>query len=282
MYKLFSLVLIFISVNVYAQTTIKGIIKNQDNEPIPYCSIGMKNATIGTISDENGNYKLSIPDSLNNEIVFSALGHTEKRQYKNELIKNGNIILDYHSTALKAVVISHKKMKEKLIGQKSRPMLTFSKMFNQNVPTIEQGNIFDIDPKTRLKSYSFYIIPSSKYQQITLKLNIYGVENNIPSNTLLNQNIIYTITTTGWQKIDLSQYNLVFNNLKQIAITLQLVDYKPLDHVDFVFGVSAKKSLSKNLLFRYQSQGTWEKNDGVFITNLEVAYLKTNESNEQQ
>lgn len=276
MYKLFFLALLCVSVNAYSQTTIKGIVKNSDNEPIPYCSIGMKNTTIGTISDENGNYKFTIPDSLNHEIVFSAIGYTEKKRSKDELAKKGNIILDYHSNVLETVVINAKKMKEKLIGQKSKPMLTFSRMFKQNMPSIEQGNIFDIEQKTRLKSYNFYIIPSSRYQQITLKLNIYSVENNIPDKVLLNQNIIYETTTTGWQKIDLSQYNLAFNDLKQIAVTLQLVNYRPLDNIDFVFGVSAKKSLSKNLLFRHQSQENWEKNDGVFITNLEVAYSKDN------
>lgn len=70
---------------------------------------------------------------------------------------------------------------------------------------------------------------------------------------------------TGWQLVDLTAYHLIFNNLKQIAVTLQLVDYKPLEGVDFVFGISAKKSISDDLLFRYQNQGKWEKSKGVFI-----------------
>ena len=54
-----------------------------------------------------------------------------------------------------------------------------------------------------------------------------------------------------------------------------MVDYKPLNDTDFVFGISAKKSLSKNLIFRYHSQSKWEKSDGTFLTNLTVGYDKT-------
>lgn len=280
MYKYFYFVFLLATAKSFSQTTISGIIKNIDNEPIPYCSIGIKNSEVGAISDQNGNYKIIIPDNINDEVIFSAAGYTEKSQNKNDLVNNNNIVLDYHSITLEELVIDYKKMKEKVIGQKSRPMLTFSKMFDQNLPTVEQGTIFDIYQMTKLKSYSFYIIPSSKFQQITLKLNIYNVENNIPNKTLLDENITYKTTTTGWQKIDLSEYGLIFNNLSQIAVSLQLVDFKPLENTDFVFGISAKKSISKNLLFRYQSQGIWEKSDGVFIANLDIAYLKNNSEEE--
>lgn len=275
MHKYFYLTIILITINIYSQTTISGVIKNQDNEPLPYCSIGIKDSELGTISDENGNYEITIPESIDNEIIFSAIGYFDQIQNKNDLKANSNIILEYNSTILATAVINNNKMKEKIIGQKSKPMLTFSKMFDQNLPTIEQGNIFTIYQKTKLKSYNFHIIPSSKYEEITLKVNIYSVKNNLPGKVILDENIIYKTTTTGWQKIDLSQYGLVFNDLSQIAVTLQLVDYKTLENNDFVFGVSAKNSLSKNLLFRYQSQGNWTMNEGVFIANLEIAYLKT-------
>ena len=184
------------------------------------------------------------------------------------------MILHEKSINLNEVLVKTEQMKDKIIGQKTRPMLTFSKMFNENVPTIEQGNIFDIYPKTKLNAYNFYIIPSSKFEEITLKINIYSVKNGLPSESLLDENIIYKTTTTAWQKIDLTPYKFRFKNVEQIAVTVQLVDYKKLENQDFVFGVSAKKSTAKDLLFRYQSQGNWEASAGVFISNLEVSYSK--------
>ena len=276
MYKFGCITLLsLLSINAHAQSVITGNVKNQDNKVIPYCSIGIKDSKTGTITDGNGNYKLEIPDEVKNkEIIFAAAGYSDRNISADDLKTNSNIVMDYKVTTIEAVVMGAKKLKEKTIGQKSRPFLTFSKMFDQNVPTIEQGNIFAVYQKTRPVSYNFYIIPSSKFEQITMKLNIYSVKNNEPDRSLLQENIIYKTSTTGWQKIDLSEYKLSFNNLDKIAVTLQLVDHKALPDIDFVFGISAKKSLSKNLLFRYQSQGNWEASEGSFITNLDIRYDK--------
>ena len=266
---------LIIGLSIHAQIQLKGNVKDSNNLAIPYCSIGMKNSEIGAITDENGNFSIEIPENnTQNEIVFEAAGYDEKILSVKDLQQNSTIILHEKSINLNEVLVKTEQMKDKIIGQKTRPMLTFSKMFNENVPTIEQGNIFDIYPKTRLNAYNFYIIPSSKFEEITLKINIYSVKNGLPSESLLDENIIYKTTTTAWQKIDLSPYKFRFKNVEQIAVTVQLVDYKKLENQDFVFGVSAKKSTAKDLLFRYQSQGNWEASAGVFISNLEVLYSK--------
>ncbi|PPZ92800.1 oxidoreductase [Cloacibacterium normanense] len=262
---------IFIS----SQITIRGVVKNEENKNFSYCAIGIKDTKIGAITNENGYYKITIPDEFQNKsIVFKAEGYLEKNLNLAELKSNPNVYLEYKISNIQGVILTAKKLKEKTLGEKSRPFLTFSKMFDRNVPTIEQGNIFDIYKKTKLKSFSFHIIPSSKYEQIILKLNIYNVKNSIPYQSILDENIIYKTSSKGWQKIDLSKYKLLFNNLDKIAITLQLVDYIPLKDTDFVFGISAKKKLSKNLMFRFQSQSQWEESDGSFLTNLEIGYDK--------
>ena len=266
-------ILLFTGSAIWAQTTINGTVRDHNNSPIPYCSMGIKNSRTASLADQNGVYKLIIPDSLlEKEIIFSSVGYVEKSVSIGKLKVSGEVILDEKVAILNQVVISGTKLKEKIIGQQKRPMLTFSKMFDKNMPSIEQGNIFELFTQTRLKSYRFFIIPSSKFKQITLRLNIYKVNGNIPSEPLLQENILFSTSTTGWQRIDLSGHKLSYNNLDKIAITLQLVAHSALGDTAFVFGLSAKKSLSKNLLFRYQSQGNWEANEGTFISNLEVAY----------
>lgn len=271
----FRLAFVFLFAPIYlqAQTIVQGTVKDQENNPIPYCSIGIKDSRTGSLTNEKGQYKLVMPDSLkNNTIIFSALGYIEKTVSLAEIQKNSNVVLSEKVSMLKEVSISSTKLKEKIIGQESRPFLTFSRMFDQNTPTIEQGNSFQLFAETRLNSYHFYIMPSSRYKQITLKLNIYKLKNNVPEESLLAENVLFKTTTTGWQNIDLSPYALHFKDLDKIAITLQLVDQQPLPDTDFVFGLSAKKSISKNLLFRYQSQSNWERSEGTFISNLQVSY----------
>lgn len=265
---------------VKSQTIIQGVIKNEENKTLSYCAIGIKDTNVGAITDEKGFYKINIPNEFQNKnVIIKAEGYLEQTFNFLELKENPNVILKFKTEHIKEVFLTAKKLKEKTIGQKSRPIITFSKMFDKNVPTIEQGNIFEIYKKTKLNYFSFHIIPSSKFEQITLKLNIYSVKNSLPDRSILNENIIFKTSSTGWQIIDLSKYKLIFNNLDKIAITLQLVDYHLINDADFVFGISAKKSLSENLIFKYQSQSQWKKSEGTFLTNINVGYDKKGKTN---
>ena len=271
----FFLIIATICTLLQAQIQLKGNVKDTNNLAIPYCSIGIKDTEIGAITDENGHFSIEIPENLaKSQLIFDAAGYDEKSISVKEIQQNSFVFLNEKVVSLTEVIVKTEKMKEKIVGQKNRPMLTFSKMFKENAPTVEQGNIFEIYPKTKLNTYNFHIIPSSKYDEITLKVNIYAVKNGLPTESLLEENIIYKTSTTGWQKIDLTPYKFRFKNVDKIAVTLQLIDYKKPENEEFVFGVSAKKSLAKDLLFRFQSQGNWEPSPGVFIANLEVLYSK--------
>ncbi|WP_282630009.1 alpha/beta fold hydrolase [Empedobacter sedimenti] len=271
----FFLTILLLCTITQAQIRVTGSLRDNNNFAIPYASIGIKNSEIGAITDEKGEFTIEVPESLiDHQLIFDASGYVEKSIPVKEIRQNSIVILNEKEVSLAEVIVKSEKMKEKIIGQKTRPMLTFSKMFQENAPTVEQGNIFEIYPITKLNTYNFHIIPSSKYEEITLKVNIYAVKNGLPTESILEENIIYKTSTTGWQKIDLTPYKFRFKNVEKIAVTLQLVDYKKSENEDFVFGVSAKKSLAKDLLFRYQSQGNWEPSPGVFIANLDVLYSK--------
>ncbi len=273
-----AVILLLFMFNASAQKKISGIVKDVQQRPIAYCAIGITNSRVATITDENGAFKLVIPDTLaNSKLIFSGIGFIEKQLSPAEIntLKEGAIVtLEEKIINMAEVVIKGTKLKEKVVGQQSRPMITFSKMFDQHVPSIEQGGIFEIYGQSVLKAYNFYIMPSSKFTTITLKLNLYTVKNNRPDSNLLRQNITYRTSAKGWQRIDLSPYQLSFTGLSKLAATLQLVAHEPDSANNFVFGISAKKTLSKELLFRYQSQGSWESNAGTFIANLELKYNK--------
>lgn len=266
---------IFTLFNAQAQYILTGSIKDTQQHPIPYCSIGIKNSKVATVASEDGSFKLVIPDSLaGSNVTFSAIGFMDQQFQQNELKPGMIVTLKEKVFDMAEVLIKGTKLKERIVGQQSRPMITFSKMFDKNVPSIEQGNIFEIYNQTVLKAYNFYIMPSSRFSNITLKLNVYTIKNNLPDSNVLRKNITYHTTSTGWQHIDLAAHQLNFDGLDKIAVTLQLVAYAPDSSNNFVFGVSAKKTVAKDLLFRYQSQGNWESNAGTFIANLDLKYSK--------
>lgn len=55
------------------------ILNSNNNKPISYCSIGIENSSIGTVSNNEGEFKIIIPDTLlENKLVFSHIGFNKK------------------------------------------------------------------------------------------------------------------------------------------------------------------------------------------------------------
>lgn len=61
------------SLTSFAQTKVNGVVKSDDGETLPGVSIVVKGTTNGVISDINGNYSVTVPDSRS-VLVFSFLG----------------------------------------------------------------------------------------------------------------------------------------------------------------------------------------------------------------
>ena len=110
---------IFIS----SQITIQGVVKNEENKNLSYCAIGIKDTKIGAITNENGYYKITIPDEFQNKsIVFKSEGYLEKNLNLAELKSNANVYLEYKTSNIQEVILKAKKLKEKTLGEKSRPL----------------------------------------------------------------------------------------------------------------------------------------------------------------
>lgn len=262
--------------NLQAQFKISGVVKNNNHENISYCSLGIPNSTIGTISNDHGFFELDIPQNFKDSlIVFSAVGYEKLLVNASKLInRDTTLVLSSKVISLNGITVSAKKLKNKTLGKTKRPFLSFSRMFDEKSLSIEQGNIFRIPDYCKLNSYGFHIITSSRFKQVTLKMNIYKVEDGKPTASLINNNIIFKTSKTGWQTIKLKDYGIRIKNTPKICISLQLVDYEPLDNVGFNFGISASKTVAKNLLFRFQSQSKWEKLAGNFLANINFDYLR--------
>lgn len=72
-WTLFSILLLTVNVGVYA-ATFKGTVKNQEGEALPYASIFVKSTTLGTNSNQEGNFSISLEPGTY-EIIFRYLGY---------------------------------------------------------------------------------------------------------------------------------------------------------------------------------------------------------------
>ncbi|MFB0947729.1 MAG: carboxypeptidase-like regulatory domain-containing protein, partial [Spirosomataceae bacterium] len=72
-WTLFSILLLAINTSVSA-AAYKGTVKNQDGEILPYASIFVKNTNLGTNSNANGEFSISLEPGTY-EIIFRYLGY---------------------------------------------------------------------------------------------------------------------------------------------------------------------------------------------------------------
>jgi len=73
--------------------TVKGRVTNENNEPLPGVSIGIKGTAKGTTTDANGGYILSVPEG-NETLVFTFIGYATR-----EVPVNNRTTLDVQLTA---------------------------------------------------------------------------------------------------------------------------------------------------------------------------------------
>ena len=60
-------------------TTITGTVKDDKGLPLPGVSVTVVSTTIGTVTDLNGNYKLTLPDNASGSLAFSFIGFIKQQ-----------------------------------------------------------------------------------------------------------------------------------------------------------------------------------------------------------
>ena len=201
--NMYKFLFFFISFSLTAQ--IRGVVKDSiSGEPIPYVNIWVENETIGTTSETNGSFSLDIKEEK--LLVFSALGYEVKKASS----KSEVILLKPKVFELNEVVISiPKKTKELEIGEAHKVHISqlsgnkpwiYAKLFNYYEKYMETPFI---------KKIVFY--SNSDMKGAKIKLRIFGINDSIPSDDLINEDIIVTVKG-GMKKntIDVSSYNIEF------------------------------------------------------------------------
>jgi protease II len=95
----FTFILVFLSIDVLFSQGIEGVIKNKKGEVLPYASIYLMNAKVGTTSNENGVFELKMSKNIQyprlDTVIVSYIGYEtyKKAVYLKNENKKINIIL---------------------------------------------------------------------------------------------------------------------------------------------------------------------------------------------
>ncbi|MCK5171505.1 MAG: carboxypeptidase-like regulatory domain-containing protein [Bacteroidales bacterium] len=116
-FSLIALLFLLFSINANSQIISGKIIDSESNEPLEYASIGIVNTTLGTITDENGNFMLEAKgQDLSSILRISMIGF-KSQSFTIEEIYNKDIIIELVETPIEiAEVIIRLTSKERKVG----------------------------------------------------------------------------------------------------------------------------------------------------------------------
>lgn len=249
------MILIFIlNCNLVFGQNISGIVINEKSKlPIEYVNIGIPGKNIGTVSNVNGKYNLSIDSQFDDDtLLFSCIGYLPFSIKIADLKKVGhkNVFLEEKVYEINEIIIRPKIFKQQTLG-----VTTNSKMvqsgFRDNLLGYECGILIKVKKSAVIKSVNINISQCS-YDTIFYRLNIYRVHGKINFENILTNPIYINLPKDKVKDkiiIDLQSQHIVVDG--DFLVTLENVKDLGKGYLYFCAGLMDKT------YFRKTSQGEW-------------------------
>ena len=276
MNRVLTIILILTLKNIgYCQSKqITGEVRSfENNEPLPYVNIGIANKTVGTVSNENGLFKLDLNEKTTSKdtVIFSFIGFKTEKYLVSELInKKKTVLLQRQNTELDEVVVTTKKikLKPKKIGRTSKGLgLTHSNFYSYYEKDVddrlskERGMKFKIRKNCHIQNLNFNIT-SNDFESLKFRVNIYKIKNGLPTDLIVQKNIVFEIKDNflGWFKVELEPYDIYLKEeVEEIAVTIQWLESVKANKKSKYFSISTASSPIHTAYFREKAMDNWDK-----------------------
>ncbi|MFH7002894.1 carboxypeptidase-like regulatory domain-containing protein [Flavobacterium bizetiae] len=267
------LLLFLITFNVFAQEkTIFGEIKDsENNSTLEYVNIGIVNKNTGTVSNSKGIFSLKLNDkvSLNDTIVFSHVGYESTKIIVNQLKStNNSIVLKPSENTLKEVVVKFKQPKPKQFGRSSKGLSLMHSNFyyalDKDVDdrlSREKGMKFKIKKDCKVNDFNFNIT-SNEFKSVKFRLNFYKIENDLPTNLIVDKDIIFEVKNgfLGLYTLDLKPFDIYLDKeMGDIAVTIQWIESVKTNEKSKFFAISTAMSATETSFYREKNMSSWYK-----------------------
>lgn len=255
------IIIVGTALNISGQSILRGFIKDKTSDKsIPYVNIGLLGEDIGTVSNYDGTFELTIPANKENSLlVISSIGY-ENLETKISQLSLDNSPLTFNLVPktynIEEVVVTKKALKSKILGVKTTKTNVQSG-FASNKLGCEAAMKMKVKRREQVLLDKFkFMVAKNECDSLFFRLNIYDVKNGKPGNNITPQNIfITTDVTQGIIEVDLSPYEIwmeddFFMGLEWIRDFCDGADTSG-------FNFSAK--LFNKLYFKTTSQSSWTK-----------------------
>jgi len=235
---------------LYAQPTIDGILEDeQTHAPIAYANIGILNTSVGTISNPDGSFSISIPEQYSRDsLLFAALGYERKSFLIDDVFKEGklHVSLREQTTLLKNVTVKSKKLKASGSYDLGNKQYNMGSLY---IDSVAAGSAMALLIENRYPYFHdnlhipYYLrraklrISYNTVDRFKIRIRFLAVDpvTLLPGKDLVEESIIATSgMRKGWLDFDLSKYKirikeasffLVFEWLSDDEDRHELLDY---------------------------------------------------------
>ena len=177
------------------------ILDYETNKPIPYVNIGFVDKSIGTVSNDEGKFKLTYDDqviNLKDILQISVLGYetikVTPRQLELLLINTNKIYLKSKAESLDEILLTDERQKNIQIGHADTFSNSIGYWKDKDALGGEIATRINIkNENTQLLEFKFKII-ENQTDSLKIRINIYDYHKRYPSEKILKTNLYKTIT----------------------------------------------------------------------------------------
>ncbi len=243
----------------HAQVISGTIISKNENQPIPYVKIGIEKKSIGTISDEKGNFSIDLSNTdpqqkIKIEVPGFYYYHETVHDFKK--YDHKKIFLTEKTINIKEITVKAKKLVDKNWGVNTK---TKSVTYFVN-PEFDKKNFlgetaleFNAKKRSKIKNINLNIASYVSNEPVLMRYSIYSEKNGFPDKNILEEEITVELTE---------------NMIKDGTYTLDVNDRNIWVHGKFFIGIQFLKDFAGRIkisaaLFRTgfirEFYGDWQK-----------------------
>ncbi len=225
--KYLGIILIFFPYIASAQVFhLKGVVKNAETkDPIPYVNIGIFNKSIGTVSNENGLFEISINnDHTGEKLNFSHINFAEDFILINDSINDSiSIFLSPKDFVIPEVIV--KGRKRYTIGEigTTKNERSAKGFFKAKGLGAEAGTLIQNPDACSIISFNMNVLENS-FDGLTFRLNFYNIKSKKPYEKIAPETIFnLSEKEIGQITLNLEDKNINING--DFIVSIELIDF---------------------------------------------------------
>ena len=201
-----TLALCLLSIKLWAQTPVVGIVNDEGGNPIPYATVEVLNTSRAAVADENGRFEMELPEG-NYKLSAQAIGFAKKIQDLQVPARNVyetisiQIVLKERSTTLDEVVVTAQKTEQNIIDAPLAVTLISSKK-------VEDTRTWDLSTLNGL-------VPNYQYQELGIAFqqvqSIRGIQ-------VFSENPAVATYVDGVNQLDILANGFQLNDIERIEV----------------------------------------------------------------